>query len=324
LIPEIDPPAARAPCEHGPLCFLIGTTASGKSELAPLLAERAGAEILSMDSMLSTAAWTSGRRSRARSCARARRTTCSIWWSPGRPSARSVTSSWRTPRCSTCIARGKRALFVGGTALYLKLLTHGLFEGPDVDPELRAELDRRWSSEGAAALQPGALPASTRRARRASMPMTGSASSARSRCGSRPGARSAMAARVAQRGRLAHRDCSGAWWGSKSPPRARSRIPIRTRELLDRGWLMEARAILDAGGFSATARQALGYTEVLAGRTAARSRRMRGRINLRTRQFARRQRTWFPPVPGAALDRGKTQDLAARADEVLREFEDAW
>jgi len=39
-------------------------------------------------------------------------------------------------------ARGRRALFVGGTALYLKVLLRGLFDGPAADPALRADLER--------------------------------------------------------------------------------------------------------------------------------------------------------------------------------------
>lgn len=38
-------------------------------------------------------------------------------------------------------ARGKPALVVGGSGLYLKALTHGLAPLPDVDPQLRAELN---------------------------------------------------------------------------------------------------------------------------------------------------------------------------------------
>src|SRR6185503_4061553 len=37
-------------------------------------------------------------------------------------------------------ARGRRPLVVGGTALYVKALLFGLFEGPSADPELRARL----------------------------------------------------------------------------------------------------------------------------------------------------------------------------------------
>ena len=54
--------------------------------------------------------------------------------------------------------RGRRALFVGGTAFYLKALTEGLFEGPPVNPRLRAELEGRFDAEGGEALHAELLP----------------------------------------------------------------------------------------------------------------------------------------------------------------------
>ena len=54
--------------------------------------------------------------------------------------------SWAREKVAAIEARGNRVLFVGGTALYLKALLRGLFEGPGADPELRqvleAEADR--------------------------------------------------------------------------------------------------------------------------------------------------------------------------------------
>ena len=41
--------------------------------------------------------------------------------------------------------RGKRALVVGGSGLYLKALTHGLAPLPPIDPELRAQLERTFA-----------------------------------------------------------------------------------------------------------------------------------------------------------------------------------
>ncbi len=38
------------------------------------------------------------------------------------------------------LARGKRALIVGGSTLYIRALTRGLFPGPAADPRVRAEL----------------------------------------------------------------------------------------------------------------------------------------------------------------------------------------
>src|SRR5262249_39792372 len=49
-------------------------------------------------------------------------------------------------------SRGKRALFVGGTPLYLKALLHGLFDGPPADDELRARLEDEANRDGKQAL----------------------------------------------------------------------------------------------------------------------------------------------------------------------------
>jgi tRNA dimethylallyltransferase len=40
-------------------------------------------------------------------------------------------------------ARGRRVLVVGGTCLHIKALSEGLFEGPGADPQIRAEIRRR-------------------------------------------------------------------------------------------------------------------------------------------------------------------------------------
>jgi tRNA dimethylallyltransferase len=44
--------------------------------------------------------------------------------------------------------RGKRVLVAGGTGLYLRALTRGLFAGPAADPALRARLQEQEASEG--------------------------------------------------------------------------------------------------------------------------------------------------------------------------------
>jgi tRNA dimethylallyltransferase len=45
-------------------------------------------------------------------------------------------------------ARGKRVLVVGGTGLYLRALTRGLFAGPPADTDLRARLQEQEQCEG--------------------------------------------------------------------------------------------------------------------------------------------------------------------------------
>jgi tRNA dimethylallyltransferase len=207
--------------------------------------------------------------------------------------------------------RGRGALFVGGTALYLKALTHGLFRGPEVDLRLRAGLESRWDAEGAQALFVELERIDPESARRL-----------------HPNDKKRVVRALevhAQSGR-ALSDWQREWRtdGLASAGRARRivalevdvaeldrRIPLRTRALLDAGWVDEARRIRAEGGFGLTARAALGYAEVLelADGVIDRS-TCETRINLRTRQFARRQRTWlrqFPEIrwiragdPGAA------------------------
>ena len=59
-------------------------------------------------------------------------------------------------------ARGKRALFVGGTPLYLKALLHGLFDGAAGRPGAAAALEAEAERAGSEALHAG-WPRSTRR-----------------------------------------------------------------------------------------------------------------------------------------------------------------
>jgi len=48
--------------------------------------------------------------------------------------------------------RGKEIVAVGGTALYIKALLYGLFEGPGSDEQVRAELQERAEAQGLAEL----------------------------------------------------------------------------------------------------------------------------------------------------------------------------
>ena len=49
-------------------------------------------------------------------------------------------------------SRGKKVIAVGGTALYIKALRYGLFDGPGTDEKLRHQLKKRAQIEGIAKL----------------------------------------------------------------------------------------------------------------------------------------------------------------------------
>lgn len=278
-----------------PLHFLVGTTASGKTELALEVAERAGAEVLSMDSMLVYRGMDVG-TAKPGPAERARVPHHLL--DRVAPSERYDTRRWIADARAALAdvrARGRRALFVGGTALYLKALTHGLFDGPDPDPALRAELRR------AAAGDPAAAHARLSAVDRASA----------ARIHPHDVKRVVRALEVWEQTGRPLSDWQREWRAApgSAPPAGRPRrvvglavpvaeldrrIPRRTRAMLDAGWADEVRAILADGGFGDTASQALGYPQVRCWIEGELDRgACEAEIALRTRQFARRQRTWF-------------------------------
>src|SRR5262245_22966090 len=112
---------------------LTGPTGSGKTALGVELAERLGAEIISMDSMalyrrmdIGTAKPTSEERRRVPhhliDALEPWESSSVAWWLD---EARRIASDIE--------ARGNKVLFLGGTPLYLKALSFGLFAGPGAD-----------------------------------------------------------------------------------------------------------------------------------------------------------------------------------------------
>src|SRR5262249_11480272 len=116
---------------------LTGPTGSGKTKHGVELAERLGAEIVSMDSMahyrhmdIGTAKPTNEERRRVRHHLI---DVLDPW--------ESANVAWWRDQAVECVkaigARGKRVLFVGGTPLFLKVLLYGLFSGPPADAIIR-------------------------------------------------------------------------------------------------------------------------------------------------------------------------------------------
>jgi len=127
---------------------LTGPTGSGKSALALDLAQRIGGEIVAMDSMTLYRGMDIGT---AKPGAEDRRRVPHHLidvldpWETG-------SVAWWLERARACVrdieSRGRRALFVGGTPLYLKALSSGLFEGPPADADVRARLTAEADAVG--------------------------------------------------------------------------------------------------------------------------------------------------------------------------------
>jgi len=110
--------------------FILGQTASGKHAAAEAVADRLGAQLISVDSMKVYRRMDIGTAK------------------PKRPyrlvDVCDPSESYNAGRfvrdARQCLQDCARPLFVGGTALYYKTLAYGLFEGPQADPVLRQEL----------------------------------------------------------------------------------------------------------------------------------------------------------------------------------------
>ncbi len=132
--------------------YLTGPTASGKTAIGVALARRLDAEIVALDSATLY---------RGMDIGTAKPTLAERGGIPHH--VIDVIDPWETASVSdyrerAAVAvdaieqRGKRVLFVGGTALYLKVLLRGFFSAPAPEPVLRQRLERDADSEGEAAL----------------------------------------------------------------------------------------------------------------------------------------------------------------------------
>jgi tRNA dimethylallyltransferase len=275
-----------------PHAALVGTTASGKSALALALARRdPRIELVSVDSMqvyrgmdIGTAKPTPAERAEVRHHLL---DLADPWESF------TVARFQRAFRAAIADieARGRRALLVGGTGLYLRAAVDDLAipgEYPEVRVELEAEPDTPALHGRLAGLDPVAAgrmePTNRRRVIRALEVTLGSG---RPFSSFGPGLESYPPSRF----RLV---------GIALPPDVvAARIAARYHEQVEQGFVDEVRRLAtDPRGLSRTASQALGYRELLshvAGETS-----LDDAIDLainRTRRFARRQRSWFRRDP---------------------------
>jgi tRNA dimethylallyltransferase len=132
--------------------FLTGPTACGKSSIALALADRLPIEIVGMDSMTLYRGMNIG--TDMPSTADHARTPHHLF--EVLEPHESATVHWYLQEarriCDEIRQRGRTPMFVGGTPLYLKTLLRGLFEGPAADEALRTELELQADRIGVEAL----------------------------------------------------------------------------------------------------------------------------------------------------------------------------
>ncbi len=301
--------------------FLCGPTACGKTAVSLSLAARLDAEIVALDSMtlyrgmdIGTAKPSLHERSQVPHHlidVLDPHEECSL--------AEYVIAA--ETACRDIVARGRQPLFVGGTGLYLRGVLRGVFEGPAADWALRHELEEQLQRLGHEALHAQLRqidpvtasrlhPNDVRRVIRAIevFRLTGQPLSAQHEQGPRP---------------LEQRTPHVYWL---SPPRdwLYSRINDRVKQMFEQGLLDEVRRLMRLPQtLNHTARQALGYKDVIdwlesgtaggACPTDNPPAELMDLIQTRTRQFAKRQHTWFRNleecVPIAITGRESAVDL---------------
>ena len=130
------------------MVLIFGVTASGKGRLAFDLAQSLGAEIISIDSMKVYRRMDIGT---AKPPQQARRRIKYHLIDIVEPSDSFSVGAFRDAALGAIEqikSRNMPVIAVGGTALYIKALLYGLFEGPGTDQQIRAELKARAQAEG--------------------------------------------------------------------------------------------------------------------------------------------------------------------------------
>lgn len=280
------------PDQFADAAILTGPTGSGKSAVALELAGRLNAEIVAMDSMTLYRGMDVGTAKPTREeQARVPHHLIDVLdpWESG-------SVAWWLERaaeaCRQIRSRGRRPLFVGGTPFYLKAVRCGLFDAPPVDPAVRrrleeeAERDRVGIHRRLAEVDPKSAsrlhPNDVRRVVRALevFESTGRPISDFQQTWDTPPASGLQIA------------CAYLDWPRDELYR---RIDARVGAMLAAGWADEVDRLRRLPRpLSKEASAALGYRELLSHPTGATvSEEVADLIRLRTRQFAKRQLTWF-------------------------------
>ena len=272
------------------LIVICGATATGKSDLAVALAQSIDAEIMNADSMqlyrgmdIGTAKITIEER---KGIAHHLLDLLDV--------TEDANVAWYQEKARAAItdihARGKSAIIVGGTGLYIKAILDEL-NFPDTDPVVRAELELEFATKGITPLferleklDPAAAlaidKANSRRVIRALevIKITGKPFTA-----NLPREESSRYPYAKQFGLVMDRDSLS------------ERISVRVDRMWEQGLVEEAEKLVAAGIMKGTtAQRALGYAQVIA--------QIEGKVTQEeaqeetkraTRQYARRQETWF-------------------------------
>jgi tRNA dimethylallyltransferase len=298
---EREPRHPPASVLHPRPIFIAGPTAVGKSAIALLLAEKIGGEIISADSMqvyrgldIGTAKPSPAERQRV---PHHLIDVCDLH------EAFDAAQFIRLAKMAVAEiqARGRTPIFCGGTGLYFKAFLDGLGEAPATDAKLRAELEATPLESLLAELRerdPVTFEKidrqNPRRVVRAVevIRLTGKPFSAQKSRWVEPPREPLLAGDAGAPGDSPHRRlvCF-----TRPADDLHRRINVRVDEMFRRGLVAETEQLLKHGlAENKFALQAIGYRQVMEHLRGERSlAETIELVKIRTRQFAKRQLTWF-------------------------------
>lgn len=288
------------------MILILGVTASGKGRLAFDLAESIGAEIISIDSMKVYKRMDIGT---AKPPEQSRRRIKHHLIDVVEPSESFNVAAFlksANEAIEQIKSKNKPIIAVGGTALYIKALLHGLFEGPGTNEQIRAELKTQAETEGLDYLYQQLTEVDPKAAERIGpndekriiralevYKITGRGISAFQRqwAQARP-----------QRSRRDKKQKKNDWiiFGLRREKSEESkRINARVKRMFEQGLIDEVKSLLaEEKSLSPQAGSAIGYAEIIEHLNGRRT--LEDTIELikkNTRRFAKSQRTWFKTFP---------------------------
>ena len=291
---------------------IVGPTGVGKTDVALEVAERLGAEIVSVDSMQIYMGMDIGTAKPSIEDRRRVRHHLIDGLEPSHELSVAEYQSLARRAIEEIAARKALPLLVGGSGLYFRAIVDDL-QFPPRTLEVRAALEAEAAEEG-----PEALHARLRRLdERAAAAIDPSnvrrtirALEVIATTGRRFSDNAAEWRRYTSRYRLAVAGLT------RSRAELFDRIRARVDRMIAAGLVHEARA-LNAHGMSRTARQALGYRQALDASPIASVADVSEEITRATKRFARRQESWFKADPRVAWFHASDPDVVERVRDYL-------
>lgn len=301
------------------LWVLLGPTACGKGSLGREIARRVGGRIVSVDSMKVYRRMDIGTAKPPAPVRREIRHYCIDLVEPSEGFSVAQYVEAADAAVAACVRDAAPPLAVGGTNLYIKALSEGLFEGPSANPAIRRKLRERARREGLCALHATLAEIDPQAA---------------DRIHPNDEKRIVRALEVYHTTGRAITDLQRQW--DRGPRRydclmiglqrqrddLHRRINVRAKRMIELGLRDEVASLLaEPGGLSPQAAAAVGYAEMiehLRGRCSLEDALERIKIN--TRRLARKQRTWQRRFAGVHwFDVAAEETPEALADRVLRQ-----